>query len=117
MSKSLNVIEPKPSARGPVGKKLRPVPLKPYAKIFRALGDETRMEMIALLAAADGELCVCEIEAHFDLAQPTISHHLRLLREAGIVTSERRGAWVHYALDRDTVERIERFSSLLRSRT
>ena len=117
MSKSLNVLDPKPAPRGPSGKKLRPASLEPYAKIFRALGDETRMEMIALLAAAEGELCVCEIEAHFDLAQPTVSHHLRLLREAGIVTSERRGAWVHYALDEDAVERIKEFSSLLRSRT
>jgi ArsR family transcriptional regulator len=52
-------------------------------------------------------MCVCEIEPRFDLSQPTISHHLRLLREAGVVTSERRGTWVYYALDRERLDAIQ----------
>ena len=53
---------------------------------------------MALLAAHGDELCACEIEARFTLSQATVSHHLRILREAGVVSGERRGTWVHYAL-------------------
>jgi len=87
---------------------------QPYAPLFRALGDETRLEIVGLLAARRGkELCACEIEHHFELAQPTVSHHLKVLREAGIVTSQRRGTWVYYALDLGTVERFRAFQALL----
>jgi ArsR family transcriptional regulator len=88
--------------------------VKDYAALFRALGDETRLEIVGLLAAAGGELCVCEIEPRFALSQPTISHHLRLLREAGVVSSERRGTWVYYALDRDRVGAISQFHALVK---
>jgi ArsR family transcriptional regulator len=70
-----------------------------HAALFRALGEASRLEILGLLAAADGPICACEIEEHFRLAQPTVSHHLRVLREAGLVTAERRGLWVHYTLD------------------
>jgi ArsR family transcriptional regulator len=73
--------------------------------LFKALADETRLEIVALLAAADAPLCACEIEACFDLSQSTVSHHLKLLRKAGVLTSERRGTWIFYALDRAVVER------------
>lgn len=96
----------------------RPGPLrsrgtKPFAKLFRALGDETRLEMVGLLAAEGKELCVCEIESHFELSQPTVSHHLRLLREAGIVISERRGTWVYYSLEQSVLEKLRSFERLL----
>jgi len=61
------------------------------APLFRALGDPTRLDIVALLAAAGSELCACDIEAHFELAQSTISHHLRILRDAGWITGARRG--------------------------
>jgi ArsR family transcriptional regulator, arsenate/arsenite/antimonite-responsive transcriptional repressor len=93
--------------------KLRPRATKPYARLFKALSDETRLEMLGLLAASGTELCVCDIESHFELSQPTISHHLRLLREAGLVTSERRGTWVYYALDRNTLRLLPEFHALL----
>lgn len=102
-----------PSACCAPGPKLRPKSTKPYAKLFKALGDETRLEMLGLLAAVGAELCVCDIETHFDLSQPTISHHLKILREAGLVTSERRGTWVYYALDRSTLRLIPEFHALL----
>ena len=92
----------------------RPKDLKPYAPLFKALGDETRLEMLGLLAAAgERELCVCELERHFELSQPTVSHHLRILREAELVTSERRGTWVYYALRRDTLAQLGRFTDRL----
>ncbi len=92
MKTSLQVLPPDPAeACCPPRPKLRALAAKPYAKLFKALGDETRLEMIGLLAAAGSELCACDIESHFDLSQPTISHHLKILREAGLVTGERRG--------------------------
>lgn len=91
--------------------------MQPYVRLFKALADDTRLEIIAFLAAADGgELCVCDIEANFDLSQPTISHHLRLLREAHLVNSERRGTWVYYTLDRATLDLVPEFHALLTTR-
>ena len=65
---------------------------------FKALADPARLGIVALLAANAEPICVCDINDGFDLAQPTISHHLRVLREAGLVTSERRGSWAFYGL-------------------
>ena len=64
---------------------------------FKALGDPTRLAIISQLAGA-GEVCVCNLVPESGLGQPTISHHLKLLREAGLVASERRGTWAHYRL-------------------
>jgi ArsR family transcriptional regulator len=93
--------------------KLTPLDAKPYAKLFKALGDETRLEMIGLLAAVGSELCACDIESHFDLSQPTISHHLKILREAGLITGERRGTWVYYAINRAAIVRLAGFQKLV----
>ena len=87
----------------------------PFVRLFRALGDETRLEMIGLLAGApEGELCVCDLEQHFALSQPTISHHLKVLREAGLLSSERRGTWVYYALVRGAFDGLSDFHALLK---
>jgi ArsR family transcriptional regulator, arsenate/arsenite/antimonite-responsive transcriptional repressor len=67
--------------------------------VYRALGDPTRLEVFRLIAAQAGSLCVCDIVARFELSQPTISHHLKSLRDAGLVTVSRRGVWAHYAVD------------------
>ena len=66
---------------------------------FRALGDPTRLEIFRLLAAQDAPVCACDVVDRFGLSQPTISHHLRILRQAGLVTSVKRGVWVWYAPD------------------
>ena len=95
------------------GPKLRAKATQPYMRLFKALGDETRIEIVGLLAAAGSDLCVCDIESHFELSQPTISHHLELLREAGVVTAERRGTWVYYALDRETLRLLPEFAALV----
>ena len=71
-------------------KKLRTRDIAGYGPLLRVLADDTRLQIVALLASAGSELCVCDIEAHFELSQPTISHHLRVLREADVVTAERR---------------------------
>jgi ArsR family transcriptional regulator, arsenate/arsenite/antimonite-responsive transcriptional repressor len=64
---------------------------------FKALADPTRVAIINSLSAAD-EVCVCNLTATFELSQPTISHHLKVLREAGLVESSRRGTWSYYRL-------------------
>jgi ArsR family transcriptional regulator len=69
------------------------------AAIFRALADATRLQIVHMLAAATEPVCVCDLTAAFDLGQPTISHHLARLREAGLITSTRRGIWTFHQLN------------------
>ncbi len=67
------------------------------APAFKALGDPVRLQLMSMIAsAAGGEACVCDLTPAFDLTGPTISHHLKTLREAGLVDAERRGTWVYY---------------------
>ena len=67
------------------------------APAFKALGDPVRLQLMSMIAsAADGEICVCDLTPAFDLSGPTISHHLKVLREAGLVAAERRATWVYY---------------------
>lgn len=77
------------------------------AQVFKALGDPVRLRLVSLIGAHQGgEVCVCELTTAFDLTQPTISHHLKVLREAGIIGSERRGTWVYYRLVPAALERM-----------
>jgi ArsR family transcriptional regulator len=71
------------------------------AAVFKALGDPTRVEMVHFLKAADAPICVCDFTSVFGLSQPTVSHHLGKLRDAGIVRVERRGVWAFYSLRDD----------------
>ena len=73
---------------------------------FRALADPTRLRMLSLLHNAAEEVCVCHIQEHFDLGQPTISHHLKVLREAGLVRCIKRGVWVYCRLDAAGVQQV-----------
>jgi ArsR family transcriptional regulator len=67
------------------------------ARGYKALGDPVRLRLLSLIAArADGEVCVCDLTDQFDVTGPTISHHLKVLREAGLIDCERRGTWVYY---------------------
>lgn len=71
----------------------------PLALRFKALSDPARLRLLSLIGAHEsGRACVCDLTEPLGLSQPTVSHHLRVLREAGLVTSERRGTWVHYSL-------------------
>jgi ArsR family transcriptional regulator, arsenate/arsenite/antimonite-responsive transcriptional repressor len=82
---------------GPDTAPLGPVESSELAARFKALADPTRVAIVNRLAAAD-ECCVCDLTAAFDLSQPTISHHLKVLRDAGLVESRRRGTWAYYRL-------------------
>ncbi|HEX3805691.1 MAG TPA: metalloregulator ArsR/SmtB family transcription factor [Gaiellaceae bacterium] len=75
------------------------------AALFKALADPTRVAIVNRLAAAE-EACVCDLTAAFDLSQPTVSHHLKLLRDAGLVEAERRGTWSYYRLVPGAIERL-----------
>ena len=70
------------------------------APAFKALGDPVRLQLMSMIASAPGgEICVCDLTPAFELSGPTISHHLRTLREAGLVSAERRASWVWYRAD------------------
>ena len=75
------------------------------AGYFKALADPTRVAIVNRLAAVV-ECCVCDLNAAFDLSQPTISHHLKVLRDAGLVESSRRGTWVYYRLVPNAVREL-----------
>ena len=67
------------------------------AGMFKAVGDPVRLRLLSLIAAhAGGEACVCDLSGAFELSGPTISHHLKVLREAGLIEGERRGTWIYY---------------------
>ncbi|WP_199565306.1 ArsR/SmtB family transcription factor [Spongiactinospora rosea] len=74
------------------------------ARVFKALGDPVRLRILSIVAShAGGEVCVCDITSAFDVSQPTISHHLKVLKEVGLLTSERRASWVYYRLVPETL--------------
>ena len=75
-------------------------------QLFKAIADPYRLRMLATLARAPEEVCVCDFTGALPLNQSTVSHHLRILREAGLVTCERRGTWVYYRLASDARDRI-----------
>ena len=66
------------------------------AAVARALGDPIRLQLVNVLRKHGGEVCVCELTPLFDVGQPTVSHHLKVLRDAGLVNAERRGLWAYY---------------------
>ena len=76
------------------------------AELMKALGDPTRLTMAASLWKAEGPICICDFTAGLGLSQPTISHHLRILREAGLVESSRRGTWAYYRLVPEAIESL-----------
>jgi ArsR family transcriptional regulator len=80
-------------------------PLDPDIRLLQAAADPTRLAILRQLGGEDA-VCACDFTSCCDVAQPTVSHHLRVLREAGWVTSERRGSWVYYRLNPDAVARF-----------
>ena len=79
--------------------------MKAEASLFKSLADETRLAILRQLAD-QGEVCACDFLACCDLAQPTVSHHLKVLREAGLVSTDKRGLWVYYHLNREKLETV-----------
>jgi ArsR family transcriptional regulator len=81
------------------------------AAIAKALGDPVRVQLVDVLRKHAGEVCVCELVPLFDLSQPTVSHHLKVLREAGLVGSERRGLWAYYYVIPDALKELSQWLS------
>jgi ArsR family transcriptional regulator len=77
------------------------------AQLFKALGDPARVRIVNLLARDPEPVCVCELTPALGLSQPTVSHHLKKLTTAGLLTREQRGTWAYYSLDREAMSRLE----------
>ncbi len=81
------------------------------AAIAKALADPVRLQLVDVLRKHAGKVCVCELVPLFDLSQPTVSHHLKVLRDAGLVDSERRGLWAYYYVIPDALEELSAWLS------
>jgi DNA-binding transcriptional ArsR family regulator len=79
--------------------------LDPDVRMLQALADPVRLSIVRQLSS-DGSVCACDFTACCDVSQPTVSHHLKVLREAGVVTAERRGTWIYYSLDASVADRM-----------
>ncbi|HLB20650.1 MAG TPA: metalloregulator ArsR/SmtB family transcription factor [Solirubrobacteraceae bacterium] len=79
------------------------------AEAAKALGDPIRLQLVDVLRRHAGKVCVCELVPLFDISQPTLSHHLKKLRDAGIVDSERRGLWAYYYVIPDSLEELSQW--------
>lgn len=81
------------------------------AAVAKALGDPVRLQLVDVLRKHAGKVCVCELVPLFDISQPTLSHHLKKLRAAGIVDSERRGLWAYYYVKPDALKELSQWLS------
>jgi ArsR family transcriptional regulator, arsenate/arsenite/antimonite-responsive transcriptional repressor len=86
---------------------LSPAGADELAPLFKAVADPVRLRLLSLIACHDGgESCVCDLLEAFDVTAPSISYHLKILREAGLISSERRGTWVYYRVNPDVMTRM-----------
>ncbi len=76
------------------------------AELFKALGDPARVRIVNLIATARDAVCACDFNEVLGLAQPTVSHHLKKLTDAGLLEREQRGKWAYFSLKRDAVEKL-----------
>lgn len=98
---------------------VKPLPkrnLERVALVAKALADPNRIEIMRLLAQQEGPICACDIVEHFDLSQPTVSHHLRILKEAGLLRGTRNGLWAFYEAVPDGVGVLEDLTGFLSKR-
>jgi len=82
------------------------------AELFKALGDPARVRLVNLLAQSDGEVCMCDLIEPVGLSQPTVSHHMKKLVDAGLVEREQRGKWAFFSLKREAVEKLAAVADL-----
>lgn len=89
-------------------RRLRAERVDALSDLFKALSDPTRLEIVAILRDAAEPVCICDLEATFDLSQPTLSHHMARLRDAGLVESGKQGIWCYYSLRDDLPAQVRR---------
>ena len=82
------------------------------AELFKALGDPTRVRLVNMIATSGGEVCMCDLIDPVGLSQPTVSHHMKKLVDAGLVEREQRGKWAYFSLKRDAVEKLAAVADL-----
>jgi ArsR family transcriptional regulator len=82
------------------------------AELFKAIGDPARVKIVNLIATASEPVCACEFNESLGLAQPTVSHHLKKLTDAGLLTREQRGRWAYFSLNRGAVEKLAAVADL-----
>jgi ArsR family transcriptional regulator len=82
------------------------------AQLFKALGDPARVKIVNLLVRSDEPVCVCNLTGPLGLAQPTVSHHLKKLTDAGLLAREQRGVWAYYSIDPEAVARLSALADL-----
>ena len=107
MPRTLNIVERRLGERccDPTARPSRPLrEARAVAADFELLGHPIRLQLLDVLGRHEGRVCVCDLEASVPVKQPTVSHHLRLLRQAGLVESEKVGQWVYYGLRRDALQ-------------
>ncbi len=92
----------------PGERRLSPRQASRLADDLQLLADPVRLQILDILASRPGQVCVCDLEAALPVRQPTVSHHLRLLRRAGLVTVQRRGLWAHYTVVRPALDERRR---------
>lgn len=86
---------------------------EPLAQICQALGEPTRLQILALIAAQGEAVCACDLVPRFQLSQPTLSHHLKVLKEAGLLDSARDGRWIRYSIAGDNYRLLQAFLNRL----
>jgi len=115
MSVDLPVLELTPKTKRPAGERCCDPVVYPevdraqairVAEVAKALGDPIRLQLVDVLRKHAGKVCVCELVPLFDIAQPTLSHHLKKLRDARLVASERRGLWAYYYVIPDAMQEL-----------
>lgn len=90
-----------------VDEPLAPADAEGMARTFKALADPARLRLVSIIAASEGqEACVCDLTDPIGLSQPTVSHHLKILMDAGFLTRSKRGSWAYYALVPGSLERV-----------
>lgn len=96
-----------------IGVPLDEVEIDRLASVLKALAHPVRLRMVDLINRGGGDICVCEFEKHFELTQPTISHHLKILRDAGLIRSRQDGTWVRHAIEGEVFSRARRLLGAL----
>jgi ArsR family transcriptional regulator len=104
----MNFAKPSPSCCSPIlSGHLSPEETAQIAGLFRILGEPARLQLLNLLAAQPkGEACVCDLTAPLGLSQPTVSHHLKVMYEAGLLQKERRGNWIYYRVVPEAIDHL-----------
>lgn len=82
--------------------------MKKAAQLFKALGDDNRLRIVRHIAQQE-EVCACKLLDELSISQPTLSHHMRLLRDSGLVTARKEGRWMHYSLNKECFDEAMRF--------